>query len=159
MKHVSKILAFLLVNAAGFMSVPLCFILVTKLGLLTMPREDLELEAFKTQFMHGTYMTWLTCAIFSIAYFFIKGKERLFFPVGTDHRSRILRVIRSLHALLELRLHFLVRIDVQILNVFLALIHDFQRLRGFLLDHFALCDFFLLRYRLIAPTISSCSGL
>ncbi|HQX27303.1 MAG TPA: hypothetical protein PKX38_05125 [Alphaproteobacteria bacterium] len=79
MKHVSKILAFLVVNAAGFMSVPLCFILVTKLGLLTMPREDLELEAFKTQFMHGTYMTWLACAVFSVAYFFIKGKERLFF--------------------------------------------------------------------------------
>jgi len=44
MKHVSKILAFLVVNAAGFMSVPLCFILVTKLGLLTMPRADLELS-------------------------------------------------------------------------------------------------------------------
>ncbi|MBP7722649.1 MAG: hypothetical protein KA155_08950 [Alphaproteobacteria bacterium] len=79
MKHVSKILAFLVVNAAGFMSVPLCFITVTKLGLLTMPREDVELDAFKTQFMHGTYMTWLVCAVFSVAYFFIKGKERLLF--------------------------------------------------------------------------------
>lgn len=79
MNHLSKILAFLIVNAAGFMSVPLCFIVVTKLGLLKMPSENLELYSFKTQFMHGTYMTWLVCAIFSFAYFFLKGKERLLF--------------------------------------------------------------------------------
>lgn len=79
MNHLTKILAFLTINIAGFMSVPLCFIVVTKLGLLAVPREDVELDAFKTQFMHGTYMTWLVCAVFSVAYFFLKGKERLFF--------------------------------------------------------------------------------
>ncbi len=79
MKHLWKIIALFVVNAVGFMSVPFCFILGTKLGFLELADTDIDLYALKTHFMHGTYMTWLACAIFSPAYLFLKGNERFVF--------------------------------------------------------------------------------
>lgn len=79
MKHLWNIVALFVVNAAGFMSVPFCFLIGTKLGLLQLADSDIDLEALKTHFMHGTYMTWLACAVFSPAYLFLKGNERFVF--------------------------------------------------------------------------------
>ncbi|MGB4107884.1 MAG: hypothetical protein WBK55_08830 [Alphaproteobacteria bacterium] len=79
MNYLYKIAALLIVIAAGFMTVPLCFILGTKLGLLQLADSDLDLYALKTHFMQGTYMTWLACAVFSPAYLFLKGNERFLF--------------------------------------------------------------------------------
>lgn len=77
MKHLTKIVLFLLANGIGFMSVALCVLVMTKSGALT--GSDINPQAFKLHFVAATYLTWAACALFSIAYFFLKGKERFLF--------------------------------------------------------------------------------
>jgi hypothetical protein len=77
MKHLSKIILFLLSNVVGFMSVALCVLVMTKSGALT--NAEIDPRSFQLHFVAATYLTWAACALFSVAYFFIKGKERFLF--------------------------------------------------------------------------------
>lgn len=78
MKHITQIVIFLLANALGFLSVFFCYFIGAKSGVLAPSDSNFDHAAFKT-FLTGTMLTWLACAVFSLAYFFLKGKERLFF--------------------------------------------------------------------------------
>ena len=69
-----KIIYFILANAVGFFSVPLCYFLARSHGAIIPTDPELNIDAFKNWFLAGTMMTWVVCAIFSIAYFFISGK-------------------------------------------------------------------------------------
>jgi hypothetical protein len=79
MNTLLKILTFLMVNTLGFHAVPFCYLLGVRFGLINLTNPNFDEHAFQAHFVHGGYMTWLVCALFSVAFFFFRGKERYFF--------------------------------------------------------------------------------
>ncbi len=79
MGRFSKIAVFLLINLLGFMAVPVCYHIGVYAGLVSTENPNFDPAAFKGYFLTGTYLTWAVCALFSLSYFFLKGKERLAF--------------------------------------------------------------------------------
>ncbi|MGB4056480.1 MAG: hypothetical protein WBK77_00135 [Alphaproteobacteria bacterium] len=79
MSKMSRIIPFLIVNTLGFLSVPITYHMTFATGIIAADNPGFDPEAFKTYFLQGTFLTWIVCALFSIAYFFVKGKERLIF--------------------------------------------------------------------------------
>jgi hypothetical protein len=74
-----KILILLAVNALGFWGISLCYLMGVALGLIDLTNSEFDAHAFQAYFVHGSYMTWFVCAVFSLAYLFLKGKERYLF--------------------------------------------------------------------------------
>lgn len=70
-----KILLFLIFNLAGFFATSLLFVISLKLGVITAD----NIDQFSPSIFLGASLTWLTCALYSVAYFFIKGKMKFFF--------------------------------------------------------------------------------
>ncbi len=79
MKHIVNIAAFLLANTAGYLTIPVCYVLGIQGGAISAQNPGFSAEALKTQFFHGMFVTWLVCALFSLAFFFLKGKIRFLF--------------------------------------------------------------------------------
>lgn len=79
MNTILKILILLAVNALGFWSISLCYLMGVALGLIDLTNSEFDAKAFQAYFVHGSYMTWFTCAVFSPAYLFLKGKEKYIF--------------------------------------------------------------------------------
>lgn len=79
MPSFAKIVTFLLVNALGFFSVGILYVLGKLTGAISPNDPAFDAAAFQHLFLTGTMMTWLVCAFFSLAYFFLKGKSRLVF--------------------------------------------------------------------------------
>ncbi|GJL85475.1 MAG: hypothetical protein DHS20C02_12500 [Micavibrio sp.] len=75
----SKLIPFLLINLLGFFSVGICYVLGIVTGAISTESPDFDFEAFQQFFFAGTIITWVVCAIFSTAYFFIRGKMKLVF--------------------------------------------------------------------------------
>jgi hypothetical protein len=74
-----KLIYFILANAIGFFSVPLCYYIGLSTGALSPSDPNLDINAFRTWFLGGTMLTWMVCCLFSFAYFFFAGKMRLVF--------------------------------------------------------------------------------
>jgi hypothetical protein len=79
MNFVVKLLTLLVVNSLGFLAPPAALALSVRMGWLNPSDPTLDVEAFRTHFMHSSYATWAVCALFSLAYLFLKGKERFVF--------------------------------------------------------------------------------
>ena len=79
MSTFSKIIAFLLVNTLGFFSPLVCSWIGFRTGLLSGESPGFDAQHFQNWFLTGVMVTWLVCAIFSLASFFLHGKARLFF--------------------------------------------------------------------------------
>lgn len=75
----SKVLIFALINALGFFSVAVCYTLGVTGNFIDVQAADFDIEYFKQWFLAGTMLTWLICAAFSTAYFFVRGPLRLVF--------------------------------------------------------------------------------
>jgi hypothetical protein len=79
MNIILKIAIFLIVNTIGFSAVPFCYILGVRSGALDISDPNFDVAVFQTRFLHSTYLTWTVCAVFSLAFFFLKGKEKYLF--------------------------------------------------------------------------------
>jgi hypothetical protein len=76
---VDKILLFLLANTLGFLSVGLCFGIGVLTHAIDLSDPAFDPHVFYTKFVTGTIMTWLVCAVFSVLWFFLKGRIALLF--------------------------------------------------------------------------------
>ncbi len=79
MNIILKILILLAANTLGFWSISLCYLMGVMLGLVDLSASEFDINAFRAHFVHGSYLTWFTCAVFSPAYLFLKGKEKYIF--------------------------------------------------------------------------------
>ena len=79
MVDIPKILIFIAINAFGFFSVGICYTLGALTGVIDPGTPDFDHHAFQNWFFTGTIMTWLVCAVFSTAYFFVKGPAKYIF--------------------------------------------------------------------------------
>ena len=78
MPALKKALLFLTVNFLGF-SVPAVYFYI---GIYTgiLPTDDqAAMTLVQQRLFFGSTVTWLICAVFSVAYFFLKGKAGLMF--------------------------------------------------------------------------------
>jgi hypothetical protein len=79
MPSFTKIVVFFLVNALGFFSPGVLYVLGKLTGAISPDDPAFDAVAFQQWFLTGTMMTWIVCALFSLSYFFLKGKAKLFF--------------------------------------------------------------------------------
>lgn len=73
-----RILLLAAANTAGFFTMAFCYFLGVRSGRLEIGSPSFNAAALHHDFTIGM-ATWAVCAAFSLAYLFLKGKERLFF--------------------------------------------------------------------------------
>lgn len=73
---IPQIPAFLIANAVGFFSSHVCYLIGLKSGIISNPEFDLVNLPF---FFQAINVTWMICAVFSLASFFTEGWTRNFF--------------------------------------------------------------------------------
>ena len=80
MRRVIDILLFLFANLLGFSAAAISYNLAVMSGTLdpSLP-ETIGTDALRNDFFQGTMITWAVCAVFSLGFFFAKGKERYLF--------------------------------------------------------------------------------
>ncbi len=80
MRRVIDFILFLLANALGFSAASISYNLAVISGRLdpAIP-EQIGIEVLRNDFFQGTMITWLMCCLFSVGFFFAKGKERYLF--------------------------------------------------------------------------------
>lgn len=81
MKLPARIALFVIANVLGFFSMPFCYFLGMRLGRIAIDNPNFNVQILHHLFMVGT-ITWFVCALFSIAFFFLKGREKYFFLVA-----------------------------------------------------------------------------
>jgi hypothetical protein len=93
MKTFKKLALFFGCNIIGFHLLPLIYILSLKLGFIDLNDENLDTSQFFFGAMHAAnsellpvpimlvfpLMTWVICALFSLAYFFVSKRWKRFF--------------------------------------------------------------------------------
>lgn len=73
-----KISAFLIANILGYFAMPFCYFLGVRLGEIPLSDPNFNPAALHRIMAVGT-MTWVICGLFSLAFFFLKGREKYFF--------------------------------------------------------------------------------
>lgn len=73
-----KIALFVFANILGFSVPTLLFLGGVTLNLF--PADDPQAAAVvQNELFHGSIITWMVCAVFSVSYFFLKGRAGLMF--------------------------------------------------------------------------------
>lgn len=72
-ESIQKILLFLFVNALGFSSSTITFVIGLKLGRLSAENEG-AISLIQEKLFLGSSITWIVCALFSVCYFFFDGR-------------------------------------------------------------------------------------
>ena len=80
MRIFTNTILFILSNLLGFSAAPISYNVAVMSGRIdpSLP-ETIGLDVLRYDFFQGTMITWLVCAIFSVGFFFVKGKERYLF--------------------------------------------------------------------------------
>lgn len=80
MRKVIDLLLFVFANLLGFSATAISYNFAYMSGLIdTSFPETVGVEILYNDFFQGTMITWVVCAIFSLGFFFAKGKERYLF--------------------------------------------------------------------------------
>jgi hypothetical protein len=75
MSRLSEIGFFLFANTVGFLNAPVFSTIGVATGIIS--SDDPGYDPARIQaFVSGIIITWLVCAVFSVGYFFFKGKVR-----------------------------------------------------------------------------------
>lgn len=79
MRRILNIAVLLASNLIGFYSASVCYVIGMGAGVISLSDPQFNAQAFKDWFFTGTIMTWMVCALFSLAFLFVRGKMRLLF--------------------------------------------------------------------------------
>ncbi|MGQ0527905.1 MAG: hypothetical protein ACT4OY_07775 [Alphaproteobacteria bacterium] len=79
MTRFQKIALFVLINALGFLSPSFCYYIGITTGAIAPSSPDFDISTFRLWFFPGITMTWAVCALFSLAFFFIRDNGRWLF--------------------------------------------------------------------------------
>lgn len=79
-RRLIDVFLFLLANVLGFSAASISYNIAVLSGNLdpSLP-EQIGLDVLRNDFFQGTLITWFVCALFSVGFFFVKGKERYLF--------------------------------------------------------------------------------
>ncbi|MBL4804127.1 MAG: hypothetical protein JKY71_04615 [Alphaproteobacteria bacterium] len=80
MRRIVDIILFIFANLLGFSSTAISYNFAYLSGLIdTAFPETIGEDVLYNDFFLGTIITWAVCAVFSLGFFFAKGKERYLF--------------------------------------------------------------------------------
>ncbi len=74
MLNIIRVLLFIIVNIAGWYTIPVIASIAAKLDVFPKLPPGIHTEAFKLWFLGGGMWVWIICAVISIGYFFTRNE-------------------------------------------------------------------------------------